>query len=150
MSEHEALPRDGEATQQPMGGEAEPRPVTNPAPVERPGRPIPERGRETRAPSRRARAALPLAAVAEGLTARRVSVRPSDVVFVKGLVEASEGLAGVFAEVGGELLLAVPREREAELEELLADLEAELHARVMPSGPHPPTLRHQTPAGQGP
>jgi hypothetical protein len=64
---------------------------------------------------------------------RRVSVRSPDAVFVKGLVEASEGLAGVFAERGGELLLAAPREREAELIELLADLEAELGACLPPA-----------------
>jgi hypothetical protein len=79
-------------------------------------------------PSARARAALPLDVVSEGMTARWVRVRPCDVVFVKGLVEASEGLAGVFAETGGDLLLAAPREREAELQELLADLLAELDA----------------------
>jgi hypothetical protein len=85
------------------------------------------------APARRAQAALPLATVGAGMLVRRVSVRPPDVVFVKGLVEASEGLAGVFAERGGELLLAAPHEREAELVELLADLEAELGARIPPA-----------------
>ena len=81
--------------------------------------------------------ALPLTVVAAGLAVRRVSVAPVDVVFVKGLIEASEGLAGVFAEQGGELLLATPREREAELCELLADLEEELRARpvVVTMGP---------------
>jgi hypothetical protein len=78
--------------------------------------------------SRRARAALPLPRVSAGMVVRWVSVRPSDVVFVKGIVEASDGLAGVFAERGGELLLAAPHGREAELGELLGDLEAELHA----------------------
>ena len=82
------------------------------------------------APTRRSRGALPLTVVAAGLAVRRVSVPPPDVVFVKGLIEASEGLAGVFAEQGGELLLAAPPEREAELCELLADLEEELRARA--------------------
>ena len=78
--------------------------------------------------SRRAQAALPLASVAAGMLVRRMIVRPPDVVFVKGIVEASDGLAAMFAERGGELLLATPHEREAELGELLADLEAELCA----------------------
>jgi hypothetical protein len=76
--------------------------------------------------SRRAQAALPLSAVAEGMVVRRLRVRPADVVFVKGVIEASEGLAGVFAEQGGDLLLAGSPEREGELVELLADLTAEL------------------------
>ncbi len=140
MSGHEALQRDGEGTRGPF-----------------------ERARA--APTARARAALPLAVVAEGLAARWVSVRPADVVFVKGLVEASEGLAGVFAERGGELLLAAPWEREAELCELLADLEEELYACVrsatMGEAPQPasPTgvadvaaavVGHETTGGQGP
>ena len=62
---------------------------------------------------------------------RRLQVRPADVVFVKGVIEASEGLAGVVAEQGGDLLLAAPRERESELAELLADLEAELGAQEL-------------------
>lgn len=64
------------------------------------------------------------------MATRAVSVAAPDVVFVKGLVEASDGLASVFAERGGELVLAAPLGREAELDELLADLEAELGARI--------------------
>lgn len=81
-------------------------------------------------PSRRARKALPLDTAGAGMFVREVSVRAPDVVFVKGLVEASDGLAAVFAERGGELYLATPHGREAELDELLADLEAEIGARV--------------------
>ena len=81
--------------------------------------------------SRRAQAALPLATVGAGMLVRRVNVRSPDVVFVKGLVEASDGLASVFAERGGELLFAAPHERAAELFELLADLETELGALVI-------------------
>ena len=88
----------------------------------------PEPAAAVRAVSRRAQAALPLATVGAGMLVRRISVQPSDVVFVKGVVEASDGLAGVFAERGGELLLAAPLEREVELVELIADLEAELRA----------------------
>ena len=81
-------------------------------------------------PSRRARAALPMATAGAGMAVRAVSVRAPDVVFVKGLVEASDGLASVFAERGGELLVATPHGREAELSELLADLEVEIGARL--------------------
>jgi hypothetical protein len=66
--------------------------------------------------------------VGEGMVARRVVVRARDVVFFKGVVEASEGLAAVFAERGGDLTVAAPAERAAELDALLDDLCAELGA----------------------
>jgi hypothetical protein len=57
-----------------------------------------------------------------GMVTRSLVVRASDVVFVKGIVEASDGIAQVFAEHGGDLTLAAPVGREAELDELLAEL----------------------------
>ncbi len=65
-----------------------------------------------------------------GLVARQVRVAKEDVVFVKGVFEASEGLGALFAERGGELVIAAPTSREAELDELLVDLAVELGARV--------------------
>ena len=62
----------------------------------------------------------------EGLAAREIRVRDEDVVFVKGVLEASEGLGVVFAERGGALLVVTPVGRDAEIEELLADLERDL------------------------
>jgi hypothetical protein len=67
----------------------------------------------------------------DGLLVRRVRVAPEDVVFVKGVLEASEGLAAMFAEQGGELSIAAPHERDAELAELLADLSREVGALVL-------------------
>jgi hypothetical protein len=64
------------------------------------------------------------------LVCRRVLVRDQDVVFVKGIFEASEGLGALFAQRGGDLTISAPLSRERELDELLADLEIELHARV--------------------
>jgi len=63
-----------------------------------------------------------------------VVVRASDVVFVKGIIEASDGLAGLFAERGGEITLAAPEGRAAELAELLQDLERDVGARLRPRG----------------
>jgi hypothetical protein len=60
------------------------------------------------------------------MVVRRVVLRAPDVVFFKGIVEASEGLAAVFAEKGGDLSVAAPEERAAELDALLDDLCAEL------------------------
>lgn len=57
-------------------------------------------------------------------------MRDKDVVFVKGIFEASEGLGALFAERGGELIISAPLSRERELDELLADLERELMAVV--------------------
>jgi hypothetical protein len=59
---------------------------------------------------------------------RRVLVRARDVVLLKGIVESNEGLAQVFAERGGDLLLAAPECREAELDALIDDLCLELGA----------------------
>jgi hypothetical protein len=60
--------------------------------------------------------------VGEGMVTRRIVVRAKDVVFIKGMIEASEGLAQLFAERGGDLTLASPACREGELEALVCDL----------------------------
>jgi hypothetical protein len=66
--------------------------------------------------------------IGEGMVTRFIVVRAKDVVFVKGLVEASEGLAQVFAEHGGDLTLASPACRKEELDALVEDLVAEVGA----------------------
>jgi len=63
--------------------------------------------------------------VGEGMITRRLVVRAKDVAFLKGIVEAHDGLAQVFAESGGDLTIAAPAGRDAELQELVADLAAE-------------------------
>ncbi len=64
------------------------------------------------------------------LVERRVHVRARDVVLVKGICEASEGLCAMFADHGGDLVLAAPRSRALELDELVADLERDFEAVV--------------------
>ena len=64
------------------------------------------------------------------LVSRRVVVRNQDVVFVKGIFEASEGLGSLFAERGGELTISAPLSRSCELDELLLDLQREIQAEV--------------------
>jgi hypothetical protein len=66
------------------------------------------------------------------LVARRVRVRARDAVFVRGVLEASEGVGVLFAEQGGDLVLATPRALEAALDEVIADLVLELDAVVEP------------------
>ena len=73
-------------------------------------------------------AALQIGEVSEGMIVRRLSVLAADVVFVKGIVEASEGLAAVFAEAGGELSIVAPRGRERDLARLVDDVGRELGA----------------------
>jgi hypothetical protein len=71
--------------------------------------------------------------VGDGMVVRRIVMRSRDVVFFKGIVEASEGLAAVFAEHGGDLVVAAPEAREAELDEVLDSLCLELEAlRLVP------------------
>ncbi|MCA9599412.1 MAG: DUF4911 domain-containing protein [Myxococcales bacterium] len=65
------------------------------------------------------------------LITRSVRVRPRDVVFVKGVFEASEGLGALFAERGGDLVIAAHESRARELDEVLADLARELDAMVV-------------------
>jgi hypothetical protein len=66
--------------------------------------------------------------VGEGMVVRRMVIRAKDVVFLKGIVEAHEGLAQVFAESGGDLTLAAPEGRAEELDRLIDDLCVELGA----------------------
>ena len=70
--------------------------------------------------------------IGPGLVAKSVRVRAADVVYVKGIFEASEGLGAIFAEHGGELVIAVHESRAAELDELLLDLTKEIGAIVHP------------------
>ena len=74
---------------------------------------------------------VPIAPLVDSdLVTRRVYVRAEDVVFVKGIFEASEGLGALFAEHGGDLVVAAPTSRESDLDELLADLVVEFGAVV--------------------
>jgi hypothetical protein len=66
--------------------------------------------------------------VGDGMVVRRLVLRARDVVFFKGVVEASDGLAAVHAEHGGDLLVAAPADRAAELDAMLEALGAELGA----------------------
>jgi hypothetical protein len=62
----------------------------------------------------------------DGLMVRRLSVKNEDVVYVKGIFEASEGLCAMFAERGGDLTIVAPESRWQELDEVLRDLAVEL------------------------
>jgi hypothetical protein len=66
------------------------------------------------------------------MVVRRVVLRARDVVFFKGVVEASDGLAGVHAERGGDVVVAAPEDRAGELDALLEALAVELGAVLDP------------------
>lgn len=77
------------------------------------------------APSGRKNAGSVAPLVGPDMATRPLLVASKDAVIVKGIVEAHDGLAAVFAEHGGELILASPKDREDELDALAKDLAAE-------------------------
>ncbi len=70
------------------------------------------------------------APLGEGMVARRVIVPSRDVVFLKGVLEAHEGLAQVYAERGGDLTICTTTEQARELDALLAKLATEMQLMV--------------------
>jgi len=66
------------------------------------------------------------------LTTRKLVVHPKDVVFVKSIVQASDGLCCVFSDGGGELTLAAAEDRAADLQRLVEDLQVELETAGTP------------------
>ncbi|MBX3182178.1 MAG: DUF4911 domain-containing protein [Polyangiaceae bacterium] len=72
------------------------------------------------------RGKLPAPVAGPEVSLRRLRIAARDVVYLKGILEASEGLAQLFAERGGEVTLVVHPSREAELDELLGELREEL------------------------
>lgn len=65
---------------------------------------------------------------------RRIRVQDRDVGFIRGILEASEGLACMFAERGGDLMLVAPVSQEERLDEVIDDLRVELGAIVTERG----------------
>jgi hypothetical protein len=82
-------------------------------------------------PNRAARGAVkktPVDMPLSGLVARRVRVPAREVVFVKGVIEASEGVGVVFADHGGDLTIATFPSQKDELDRILQDLASETGA----------------------
>ncbi len=57
---------------------------------------------------------------------RRVVIPKEDVVYVRGVLEASDGVGFVYSLKGGDLTIVASRSRCWELDEVLADLRAEV------------------------
>ena len=75
-----------------------------------------------------ASAKKPVEMLLGGLVTRRMRVPAREVVFVKGVIEASEGVGVVFADAGGDLTIATLPSQKDELDRVLADLAAETGA----------------------
>jgi hypothetical protein len=71
------------------------------------------------------------------MVVRRVMMASADVVLFKGIIEATEGLAQVFAERGGDLTVAAPADRAAELDLVVNDLCRELGAMSLTASAEP-------------
>lgn len=69
-----------------------------------------------------------LGVLLDELIVRRVRVPACEVVFLKGIIDASEGVAAVFAETGGDLTIATPPSQRKELDRILQDLREETGA----------------------
>jgi hypothetical protein len=80
----------------------------------------------------------PVVPFVDEMVTRRLVLRAEDVVFVKGIVEASEGLAQLYAERGGDVTLAAPVARAEELDRLIEDLAQEAIAIVEGATPRRP------------
>jgi hypothetical protein len=95
----------------------------------------------SRAPRPRARGAraLTVGEATVGLVCRELVVAPRDVVFVKGVVEASEGLATLFAERGGTLTLASTPSQARELDAFVSELRETLEREHL----EPRRLEHE-------
>ena len=64
------------------------------------------------------------------LVVRDLDCDRADVVYVKSIANAYDGLCCLFAEKGGKVRLVSPKGREAELDLLVNDLLEELAART--------------------
>jgi len=62
---------------------------------------------------------------------RRVSLPSREVVFLKGILEAHDGLAQVYAEKGGDLVICTTEEQASELDALLIALEKDLPSMLV-------------------
>jgi Domain of unknown function (DUF4911) len=67
---------------------------------------------------------LPWAAA--DLEARRIVLPKEHVVYVRGVLEASDGVAFLLAVKGGDVTIVGSKSRRGELQQILDDLQAEL------------------------
>lgn len=68
----------------------------------------------------------------EGLITRTLRIADEDVVWLRGVLDGYEGLAMLFGDGTGKIILAAPLDREKELDALLSDLKLEAHFSELP------------------
>ena len=85
----------------------------------------------SRESAREDRDTAPIAPLGPGMVARRVSLPSPEVVFLKGILEAHDGLAQVFAEKGGQLTICTTVEQAEELDALLQALTRDLPSMML-------------------
>lgn len=64
------------------------------------------------------------------IAVRRVTVSKDEMVFLRHVIEASEGLGFIVAESGGDAFVMSSTSQEAELDQLLSDLSVEMSLHV--------------------
>ena len=70
----------------------------------------------------------------EGLVTRALLMKSDgDVVWLRGILEAYEGLAGLYGDGSGEIVLFAPVSRERELDTFLEDVANEISFFVKPA-----------------
>ncbi len=68
--------------------------------------------------------------VSSDMVLRHLTVPAEDAVYVRAILEASDGIAAVFSERGGEMVFAAFPSRLGELDQLIADLRQEFGASI--------------------
>ena len=77
---------------------------------------------------------MPDFSLVDDMVTREISCDDGDVVYVKSIAMAHDGLCCMFSDGGGKVLLAAPRGREAELDCLVNDFIEEFANRERTSG----------------
>lgn len=62
----------------------------------------------------------------DGLVTRVLAMKDEDVVWLRGILEAYEGLAGLYGDGSGDIVLFAPVSRERELDEFLNEIGEEI------------------------
>lgn len=68
----------------------------------------------------------------DDLVVRTIVCTRAEIVYVKSIVSAYEGLCALFSNRGENIKLVAPRGREAELDQLVKDLVNELDTQDVP------------------
>ena len=68
----------------------------------------------------------------EGLISRKLRLKDADVVWLRGVLDAYEGLAGLYGDGSGVIVLSTPVSRAQELDSFLEDIRGEIEFQLEP------------------